>query len=210
MDERAIIKAILEEIAQRVDAGLRKMAPAIKGRIGRIFEDAMVASPEYASLLGGRLRGELGVVNPRVALEEIVGLVRQSISVVHDRVRVQGDRLAGGMRIELLRGMASVLSLPSAKFISENGHTVPWLSWLLTAGDAIVLADYAYYPGHWDFSRTNQGFMRVPGPTAVRRAGWGVPSEFAGTDGDNWIFRALASAMPEVTKAIAQELEAVL
>lgn len=179
---------VLDELSARVRAAIAGVAAELRGgTLAALVSRHLVASPEYAALLGGRLRGELGLTRPQETLDEIVAAIAGAASV-----RSGPDHLT----VSLLRvDLREVLAVPSASFVSEGGHRIDWLEWLLTRGDEIIITDHAFQPGREKGSRTGLGVMQRSGV-------WRVPPEFSGTPQDNWLTRALEPAALEIAGLI--------
>ena len=67
------------------------------------------------------------------------------------------------------------------------------MKWLLTLGDAVIVRDYEVKAGFPKSSRTGDKIM-------VKGSGWRVPPEHAGSEGNNFITRAIDEALPEIEK----------
>lgn len=75
-----------------------------------------------------------------------------------------------------------LLELQDGIVTTEKGEDLPWLSWLLTKGDDIIIADYHIQFGVFAASRSGGAIM-------VPSLEWAVPPEYAGVEGDNWLTR---------------------
>lgn len=199
-DANGVGLSLLDAVAARLRSALSACLPAVSRRVGQAAADAARASPEYQSLLGGRLRAELGVVDAGPTLEAVLEAVRSGCRATSLGARRSGNGVEGGLRVELLPAdYARVLRAAGGSFTSEGGYDVPWLRWLTLAGDRILVADHKVAYGFPDRSRTGTAVMASPGS-------WRVPPEFAGVAGDNWLSRAVARSSGEVGRVIAEEL----
>ena len=90
---------------------------------------------------------------------------------------------------------ANLLSLPEASQPIEGG-SLPWLSWLLTAGDSIIIANFGVEFGSFPQSRTGGARM------AQKAAPYKVNSAFSGTEDDNFITRSISVASGEIRRII--------
>lgn len=205
IDAQALRLAILQEAARRLNARLPQAVGPVRARIAQAVRAAVEASPEYASLRGGKLQAELGVVDPQGAVEHVVAGIANAMQVELRPVVATGTAIVGGMTVRLLRtDLSDVFDAPGASFKSEGGYQIDWLDWLLTAGDSFIVVDYEFVPGPHPGSRTGLGVMRK---AAV---GWRVPPEFAGKPDDNWLTRALGSLDDDMAIILAQELGRVM
>jgi hypothetical protein len=197
--ENVFRAAIVAALARKLDLALRKASSGIAHRLGEAAEAALRASPAWNSLVGGQLYHELGVVDAEPILEHVARNVRNGVLVQSLGVRPQGERLTGGLRMQLLKGdYSEVLDVDGAEFVSEGRYVIPWLRWLTLGGNAILVGDYHFESGHTQASRTSDGIM-------VRSGTWQVPAEYSGTEEDNWLTRALLSALPAATVNILSE-----
>jgi hypothetical protein len=191
---------LLDALSRKLSDAFARAAGGVAARVGAIAVEAIQASPEYASLLSGELRGQLGAVDAAAVLRRVCENVAAGVRVTSLGVRRQGDGLSGGMRVALVKGdYSEVLGAEGATFTSEGGFEIPWLRWLTLEGDAILVADHHFQAGHAARSRTGLGIMVKPGS-------WRVPPEFSGTAEDNWILRALADVGPAVAEALVDEI----
>ncbi len=68
---------------------------------------------------------------------------------------------------------------------------LPWLKWLTTLGDAVIVRDYEVRAGFPDKSRTGDKIM-------VKGSGWRVPPAHSGTPENNFLTRAIDEALPAI------------
>ena len=89
-----------------------------------------------------------------------------------------------------------------ASYTTLKGRVIPWLEWLLIAGDKTLLADYVFTEDvSVGTSRTGLGLMRQQ-----NTGRWHVPREFAGTAKNNFVTRALSRLENEVITIMQQEV----
>jgi hypothetical protein len=75
-----------------------------------------------------------------------------------------------------------------------DGGSIPWLKWLLTLGDTIIIANFGVKYG--PFGRTGKAHM-----TQTSRP-FKVNSLFSGTADNNFITRALSNSSAQIKQAI--------
>ena len=177
----------------------------IKGKLGEAVKSAITLSAEYSAIVGGRLRGELGLPDGAQRIDAIIDRWAEGISVRY----LKGKTGALGMiDIGILRSdWEDVLSMQEA----ELSYTSPrrgikileWLRWLLTEGSAIIVSQYEFISERRG-SRTGLGIM------VKRRGGWGVPVQFAGTEEDNFATRALEDIESTIDVVVKRELTKVI
>jgi hypothetical protein len=208
----ATLRVNEQEVARVVQKWFRDVVPRVlasvrgtlRDRFAALTRDAVLASPEYASLVGGgRLQAELGVTEPGPAVESVIEALQAAILVETLPVRVGGGSASGGVRVSLLKAdVSDALSAEGVSYESEGGDRVDWLEWLLTAGDAVVITGHYFQAGFPEFSRTGLGFM-----SKGRFRTWAVPAEFSGTANSNWLTRALEAASARFGPVFAQALQ---
>ncbi len=195
---------VVRALAAHLHLKLHRAVAGIRNSLAASIEAAIVRSPEYSSLLGGRLQAELGVADPVSAMNRIIKAIQDGIQVLVDPVYATGTRLNGGLTIKVLRGdFSEVLDLDVASYRSEGGHQIDWLFWLLKSGDELIIGDYSFFPGGSKRSRTGLGVM-------ARGGAWKVPAEFSGRENDNWLTRAMLSVGEEIPLILANQISAVL
>jgi hypothetical protein len=198
-DDPRFHAALLDALASHLTTAFARSTAGIAAGIGLVAAEALRNCPEYAALVGGELRGELGAVSARRVLEAVCKNIAGGVRVASLGVRRSGAGLEGGMRIGLVKGdYSEVLGVDGGTFTSEKGFDVPWLRWLTLEGDAVLVADHHFLAKA--AGRTGRGVMV---PTGV----WRVPAEYAGTAEDNWILRALRGIGADVTEVIAREVQ---
>ena len=81
----------------------------------------------------------------------------------------------------------------------EIGGSIPWLSWLLTAGDAIIIGDFGV-----DYE---VGTGRTGGATMSREEKpFKVDPMYSGDEQDNFITRAIEPTLREISAIVKKEL----
>lgn len=180
---------ILRCMKDEMDIVLRHAAAAIQVDIANLTDQLIKETPEYASLLSGQLMGELGLADPRSKMNAILAAIRNGIQVWTTPLRVVGRRIDGGLNIGVLtENYREILDLAEASYVSEpSGSTIPWLSWLIGAGDRIIVFNYdvepALTPAQRSRSRSKKALM-------FKGKGWRVPPNFSGVWTDNFLTRA--------------------
>jgi len=195
--QKLLMQEVGGEIKKVIPLAVDKMKKPIQNLIRREFE---TSSTTYRLMLreDSELRGSLGVEEMSRAAEAIVSFIVSSVNVVMtNRVKVSDKEVSVGVRVTILGGTGSltdiILNEPSIRnliqYTSTKGHHVPWLEWLLTAGDGVVVADYYVDFGPYkspEPSRTGLAIM-IKSPGSRYR----VPTAHSGTPRDNFITRIL-------------------
>ena len=193
-------KEILKALRPEINTYLIKALPGIKKQIQYLIRGSLENAPEYQSLLGGQLQAELGVVNPQVALDQVVDGLIAGIEVFRKNAVVAGNQISADFEIGILSSDLHEVFSSASQYITEKGKIIPWLEWLLTLGDTIILREYEVRLGFQPGSRTGLATM----VTGVR--GWKVPTQFSGTVGDNFLTRALDGLDTHIEDIIVNEM----
>tara|TARA_R110002020_G_scaffold80276_5_gene200408 strand:- start:1123 stop:1788 length:666 start_codon:yes stop_codon:yes gene_type:complete len=178
----------------------RNSVPVIENLLKRAVVRWILQSPEIQSLLGGQLQGDFGIPNPSSAVSQITHAVVNSVDVRLGSLSLRPGsyQLIIGVQPESMRNVLTSV----APVRTEKGETLPWIDWLITEGDAIIITGYHVNeePGK---GRSGLATMRRGGNYTVGR----VDPTFSGTIDDNFITRALDGKMIEVASLIVRGLE---
>lgn len=198
---------ILGELRRQATTRLLALARAALPFVRHEVRRAMMASQEASELVSGRLRVEFGIENGTAAVNSIIDAIEASVRV--EVVPGAGEFL-GGLFIGAFRDdFSDALSADGARYDSVNasGRILPieWLSWLLFAGDAVVISDYGLFGGaDPQYSRTGRHIM-VKRKEGGKLSPWRVPPAYAGTTSDNWLSRCVEQAAPGVLRFLEAE-----
>lgn len=180
--EQKILKALQTEIQKAFNV------KKIISEIQNLVISSIQLSPEYQSMTGGILQGELGIPDPVNRLSTLLNLWLTNTKISFSTPVVTGSQIKGHLTIEMIKADLSDVNGSDIAFIvdSNTGKSVYWLEWLTLAGDKTIIKNYDIVIGSNRRSRTGFAIMR-------QAAGgkWKVPSEFAGTINDNWITRSI-------------------
>ena len=188
----------LSNIAKRnIERHVKNMRP----RIWEIIFKAVSTSAAAASISSGKLRIDFGLTTSPVAA--IAAAVADTLEI---RALQSGGNLLGGLVLKLQSSdYTNLFSLPVAvqtATYSRGGReqqiTMPWLYWLLSMGQQIIVSDYGVSYG--SKGRTGGGNMNKA------NAPFKVDSQFAGTQDDNFITRAVQSVVPQIQKILMEGL----
>ena len=200
-----ILRAFLREIKSRFNKVSRTSTAGFKA----VLEQAVKSQPEYHSLVNGELQAELGIVDSATRLEQIIDVWLSGI-ITDVSVRIVGKKITGFYSVKLpTKNYANILPLGVYNSINSRGEitTIPWLQWLLLDGN-VTIVKYRFGTKPQEildrYSRTKRGLMF---PTLYGR--WTMPAQFAGTENNNFLTRAVASASKEIQLALEQEFQKV-
>lgn len=207
--DRVMYQKLLGAVRNHLNSAMHLAAAGITKRVREYAEDLVENTSTYGSLLTGELLGELGIPDVQGRLKAVVEAVGKSVHVQVIPIRVNGTKLNGGLRVQMLRSdFEDLLALPAAEYYS-NQYLIPWLQWILLEGDKIIITTHEIFkdlsPSQKASSRTGKALMR-PGK------GWRVPPEYAGVADDNFLTRAFGDELTKIkdriTTIVSEELEA--
>ena len=199
-----IEKKILKSIARQMDKSIRLAIPASMSDLKAFINGTIENSSEVQSLLGGELRGNLGLTESKAqeAVEDISSMISQSIEMEYKPIKTRGSGFAGNLTIKIqpahFQNILGITGSVTSYFSIKYGTLVEldWLDWLLMRGDDIIVSKFQFEPK--SAGRSGMGVMKIGGS-------WRVPPEFSGTKDNNFITRAIAS--PDAQKGISKILE---
>ena len=201
--DREIRGKINKALAREFDNKKKKIKPSILSKLKPIVTTALFNSPEIISLQSGVLRFDFGLTaDPG---PQIVNAVVNSLQLIVERSTGNANGITGGFTIRLQpTDYANLLSLPVAMQALEIEARIPWLEWLLTAGDMIIIGHFGIEYGA-GLGRSGGAHM-VP----LSRAPLGpykINSAFSGTIDNNFITRAINRASGQMKKVIVGALQ---
>ena len=91
-----------------------------------------------------------------------------------------------------------------ASVIDDDGYVLPWLEWLLLEGQSIIVKNYEVLYTKSASSRSGMALMQPS------KSSWRVPSQFAGTEKNNWTTRAINSVEDNIYIIIQKNIEKYL
>jgi hypothetical protein len=162
---------------------------AIATKIKQVFINTSV----YDALINGPLDAHFGIPQGQALgkLDEIINTIATSILVEHKPIRSRSNEFTGGYIVNIVKSnYEDILLLPGAHVVNsfgpEGDELLPWLAWLLLAGNQILVYDYRIQFGNFKKSRSGDAIM-VPDEAG----GWSVPPAYSGTVRNNWLTRAM-------------------
>lgn len=166
-------------------------------------KNAIISQPEYQSLISGKLKYEFGIPDSAGAINSIVDIWINNITINSIPITMGSNSLRGGFSINMIRDdYSDVLGSNSATVTDTKSSAVlPWLEWLLLHGGKIIIKNYRVQMGPSPNSRTGMAIM------VSSKENWRVPPEFAGSKDNNWITRSLSKLETIIPKLIQEEIE---
>lgn len=190
---QVIEKILNDEIAEHMEQVVFRISSTITQLSSVLIDGALRSEPEYISLLSGELRAHFGLEEPGFVVNRIILAIVDNIQVRYVP--------PFEMVVEILSDdVFSILDNAGASYTS-NGSVIPWLEWLLTQGDSVIISSY-----HIDFSKPRES-SRTGSAIMLPRGSWRVPSEFSGTIEDNWITRAINKVSGNILRVIQDEFQ---
>lgn len=162
----------------------------MRRRVKLYLYEKIKASETYDSLVYGSLRHELGLLEPKGKLDNIIDMWASNLFFHVDI----NKNCVGSIKIGLFRSdYQDVLDMIESHYLSTNRKgkisIIEWLRWLLLEGSKPIILHHAYVDKKSPYSRTGYGLM-------IRRDNFGksysIPPEHAGVQGDNFATRAVA------------------
>ena len=193
-----IEKEILKACEAEMKLIFRKSVYKIQADIINLMVEALSQSPEILSLQSGKLKFDFGLdFDPT---EVIIYAIANSTTVNFNNFSF-GKSIANNVLTINIQpdDFRNVLNLREASVLTDKGAALPWLEWLLTAGDSIIITNYhvEYRPS--PSSRSGSAIM-------VPKGVFKVDSGFSGNVQNNFITRAIDSRQDEIIEIVGRNL----
>lgn len=193
-----IVKKIHTSLAKVFNKSLSKSASNINASLKPIISGALSASPELSSLSGGILAVDFGLTTDPTG--PIVNSIVNSLDIDIQKAIGTASGIKGGLLITMQPiDYSNLFSLSVAEQIIEGG-SLPWLKWLLTFGQQIIIGDFGvkYEAGR---GRRGGGYM------TIEERPFKVNSAFAGTADNNFITRSVSRVAPQIKNTIIKAIQ---
>lgn len=231
LDKIAFKKNILTDLANQINVDLGRNIDKIKQVVRTLIEDIVINCPEMQSLRDGeQLAKSFGIKlgTGDSIIQAIAKQVALSADIIHNPVSFFGKQPNGGIHIGIIKDdYRDIIGLPIAKYISTNQTTgestlIPWLEWLIFAGDSIIIKTYSIAIGKFKKSRSGGAIMRkitkkadvkkIYGPFNKQNSavGWRVPPKYSGLDNNNFLTRAFNLRQSEFEYKIVTYIDSIL
>lgn len=193
-----IEKNILSTSEKEIKILFQRAKPRIESDIKNLVLSSLEDCPEIKSLRDGQLRFDFGI--PIDPTNEIITAIVNSIYVYFKNFRLTKKEVKNIFSIYIQPSdFKNLLGNAYGNVITEQGELLPWLEWLLTAGNAVVISGYSVEYGPNPNSRTGAAVMIPVGF-------FKVDSKYSGTAENNFITRALANKEKEISEIIRKNL----
>lgn len=185
-----IERRVKDAISEHINIAIRLAMREIRTKVIELLTKSILDSHEVKALLGGTLREELGAtVDEVVAVVDFL-IARLATTIVIDfkPLHAFAKKFGGYIEVRCFPKtlIDDMINFPKASFLTKKGVNIPWMQWLLTFGDKILIKRYTV-----DFFRTSGSRSGGATMRPVSKGGWRIPSGFSGTRNDNFITRAL-------------------
>lgn len=193
MKFQSIDKKILQALQQEAKAVIQKNYGKLRNAIKPIIIDSIYDCPEMESVRSGKLKYDFGIeTDPTLIIAwSVADSMRLSYSyspsyVFNFQITVQpiNDN--------------TLLSLPQSFVKLGDGGEIPWLEWLLKKGSKIIILDFGVL--YKQAGRTGGAIM------VENISPFMVDPNYAGTDDDNFISRALSKNINKIQQTAWQTL----
>lgn len=196
-----MVQAINAVIVKKLNSVVKASLPSIRKRLKEVVKLSLETTVEYNAIAYGKLKAEFGIVNGAGRLDRIIDYFINTISVHFEKIKIIGNSFEGRITIGVIKDdLSGVLSLPEASVITENGHVLNFLRWLLLEGDKVIVKNYTIKNSPKD-SRTGTKIM-----IKNKSKSWSVPPEYSGTKDNNFVTRALENLEDSIDRIVEDEI----
>jgi len=180
---------IYTELAKEFNAKFNRNREKIQAEIRELASVALITSETFRSLVYGELNSHFGFNEGTASfsVNSIIALIVSKINMTYVQAKATVNGLNSGLYINLYRGTHSILESNEAYIQAEN-YNIPWLKWLLTEGDKIIVSGYNI---KFEDGKGRSGWAIM---IQDNSKSWRVPAEYSGVEDDNWITRSLQTS----------------
>jgi len=180
-NNQSIGKDILIALLPDIIDYMNNVIKYIKINLPEVVRNAIVSTPEYQSLVGGQLQFELGIPDVNQKISGLLNIWMNNIVYEYQIPRIANNKIIGNFSVGMIRvDFDDVIYSEYATIRDVKGYSLPWLEWLLTEGNRILVPSHEVVFGASRYSRTGNAIMRKS-----KNRSWKVPSQYAGTLNDN-------------------------
>ena len=195
----AIVKKIHKALVKLFNRRFSKRSNTILSEIRPLVASALMSSDEIKSLSSGALKIDFGLTSDPSGA--IVNAIVDSLDIDIKKATGTAAGIKGGLLITMQPiDYNNLFSLSVAEQITEKGVSLPWLQWLLTFGQQIIVANFGVEYGAGK-GRSGGGYM------SVDERPFKVSSQHAGTVDDNFITRAIDSVAPQIKSILMKGVQ---
>lgn len=203
--QKQINDYIRKELAKRMNQCIPSIISEVKSQLSFYIANKIKSTPEYQSLLNGKLEADLGLDNVNARLDAIIEQWANNFYVILKPFTYNSRGFSGSFSVCYIeRDFSDVLVLSEATVFSLTGN-VPWLEWLLLEGSRILVRDYEVV---YNLSGKQAAVSRS-GDALMREAAgskFTVDPQFQGTITNNWITRAFENSEQDISDILTVAL----
>lgn len=174
-----ITKKIYQGLAKEINTLFNKKQKQLEKNLQNLARSTLAVSPEILSLQSGKLRADFGLTQDPST--QIINSIVDTLKITIKPVTATANNIKGGISISIQPTDYSNLYALGVSQQLIRGGSLPWLKWLLEAGDSILIVDFGVEYG--PYGRTGQARM-----TENNRP-FKVDSNYSGVAEDNFISR---------------------
>ncbi len=191
-------KLVLNALAQEVDKYFRTSIKQVLDPVREAVRSALRSSDTIRELGGGKLRGAFGIPSGQDVISPIIEAVANSTYIIPRPITVKGKGFSGGFSLNVQPDdFSNLLNSSLGTTVTEKAISLPWLSWLLTRGSSIIVADFGVrYKG--GAGRSGQAQM-----TRGARP-FSIDPIHSGTITHNFVTKALIENVDDIIKAVGR------
>ncbi len=188
------LSQLKEDLKRRLKPRLRRAADGLRNELSEKIPKWIDDSIDYYLLKNKRNRVELGITEEQLDLA-----MRDVAELIIASMRIEITSNPGGLQLYFdERTLSAIRALPSGEYISENGHLVEWLDWLVTAGSEVIVQ------GHHFTDMPGEG--RIGGGVMWKGGVWRVPLEIRGDQSENFVTRIMDKKTKEMYRLMRGHL----
>lgn len=186
---RGFLRAVTNQLRQIFSS----CQEPLRRQIISIVYQALDSCPEVQSLRSGTLKYDFGIDNDITSL--LVSNIAEAIDVEYKPIQFSFKGFSTALTVYIPQDRINFIvnSHWWATVKTEKGEILPWLNWMLTAGDSVVIAGYSAVYGNWG---------RSGGALMFKFNNFQVNPAYSGTPTDNFITRALDKKQAEIERVL--------
>jgi hypothetical protein len=145
--DKLVLNALVDELNSYFTKSVRNVLDPVRQQVRSALRSSNTVS-ELSS--GSKLRGALGIPSGQDVVTPIIEAVANSTIIIPRLIKLSGKNFSGGFSINVQpSNFSNLLGQSFGVVATEKGAQLPWLSWLLTRGSSVIVADFGvrYKPG---------------------------------------------------------------
>lgn len=198
IDDFSALDQAINEAVSKVMAEKSQLTARNTDRLKDVLINAIEATPEFLSL-GSYAHGDLA---PEFGFINADSITNKLLAALRDSIQIDINSGIDYITLDIILDKDTLLASDVAKYKSKE-YEIEWLRWLLEEGSTIIISDYEIAYNLNDQQYRNS---RSKAAVMVEGNGWGVPSEFAGVDGNNFITRAIDQSVMKQIEDVVRKI----